>query len=878
MTPVIQNRFLPNSALNSGRHLCDGLFFKIVKMRKNNIRPLVFLLLLACTTAGWAQPGGWTVKAADYQFSMNMVVQIDLGGNISAAPDNHLAVFFNNQIRGYAVPVQIGGQVYFFLNIYSNTYLNDSLYFLAFIGAEQRIYESTDTVVFLHHQLIGTIADPYILHFQLGTRPLIFSLAEIEYAESNCLPDFVTDVQASDDVDVEGDSLKYDISGGADAAFFAIDSVTGVLTWQNFFPDFENPADADGNNIYLVQVRVRDRSGKTSTQDIAVRITDSPAPTAVCPPALTVHTSDDGPGDCIVVPETDLSVSIPSNCATNQIAYQLEGAMTGQGSGQVPINLAFGIGQTVVHYTVADDAGTRSSTCSFTIEVVDDEPPAIACPANQAVPHMYIAPCSALVTGIDAVSSDNCSGVLLQYELSGATTGAGNGLASGLVFNTGLTTVAYMATDEAGRSSTCSFTVSVSSCNLEFSGNIYWEEDGTSGVGNATVNLTGGSIANAHTDNNGQYLIAIPPTSGNFSLKPIKNINNLNGVTVADATAIQQHVTLINPIVNPFKLIAADVNRDNTISTFDALLIKQSLLGSPAANNIFNVSWRFTPMSWTPETPPWGFPETIDLAGVSSNQSGLDFYGVKIGDVVMTYANPAGFGAEAPGLTLQTPEQVLKKDAVLEAEFRADPFQDLNGFQFALRFDMAVLQFEGIEPLGGLPLLLDNFGTYHIDQGEIRTVWVPDKPAQSGEAAAVFRLRFKALESGVRLSEALWLDDSGLAGIAYNSAYAESTVALRFPALSAGAEPGEASMALALENRPNPFVDKTVLRFELPEAGEVQLRVSDARGRLLYSHRARYPAGWQEEVFDRSGDPGVLFCELLTSCGSLIRKMVRTME
>ena len=52
----------------------------------------------------------------------------------------------------------------------------------------------------------------------------------------------------------------YSITGGADAAFFAIDSVTGALSFRDA-PDFEGPADADGDNTYRVEVTARDGSG-----------------------------------------------------------------------------------------------------------------------------------------------------------------------------------------------------------------------------------------------------------------------------------------------------------------------------------------------------------------------------------------------------------------------------------------------------------------------------------------------------------------------------------------------------------------------------------------------------------------------------------------
>ena len=80
----------------------------------------------------------------------------------------------------------------------------------------------------------------------------------------------VTTVTATD-ADA-GATLTYRIIGGADAALFAINAATGVLSFITA-PNFESPADAGGNNVYDVKVQVTDGSN-TDTQAIAVTVTD----------------------------------------------------------------------------------------------------------------------------------------------------------------------------------------------------------------------------------------------------------------------------------------------------------------------------------------------------------------------------------------------------------------------------------------------------------------------------------------------------------------------------------------------------------------------------------------------------------------------------
>ena len=78
----------------------------------------------------------------------------------------------------------------------------------------------------------------------------------------------VTTVTATD---VDGPSLTYSISGGADAAKFSINSSSGVLTFVSA-PDYEAPTDVGGDNVYDVTVQVSDGS-LTDTQAIAVTVT-----------------------------------------------------------------------------------------------------------------------------------------------------------------------------------------------------------------------------------------------------------------------------------------------------------------------------------------------------------------------------------------------------------------------------------------------------------------------------------------------------------------------------------------------------------------------------------------------------------------------------
>ncbi|WP_090060765.1 ExeM/NucH family extracellular endonuclease [Celeribacter neptunius] len=76
---------------------------------------------------------------------------------------------------------------------------------------------------------------------------------------------------SASDVDT-GAVLSYSLAG-ADAALFSIDAETGEISF-NTAPDFEAPADADGDNLYELEVIVTDEFGASDSAALTVSVTD----------------------------------------------------------------------------------------------------------------------------------------------------------------------------------------------------------------------------------------------------------------------------------------------------------------------------------------------------------------------------------------------------------------------------------------------------------------------------------------------------------------------------------------------------------------------------------------------------------------------------
>ncbi len=78
---------------------------------------------------------------------------------------------------------------------------------------------------------------------------------------------------AATDADRPTQTITYSITGGADQAKFSL-TAGGTLAFRTA-PDFENPTDANRDNIYLAQITASDGQGRTTVQDLTVIVTDA---------------------------------------------------------------------------------------------------------------------------------------------------------------------------------------------------------------------------------------------------------------------------------------------------------------------------------------------------------------------------------------------------------------------------------------------------------------------------------------------------------------------------------------------------------------------------------------------------------------------------
>ncbi|QIG49920.1 calcium-binding protein [Nordella sp. HKS 07] len=240
----------------------------------------------------------------------------------------------------------------------------------------------------------------------------------------------VTTVVASD-VDA-GQTVTYSIAGGDDGALFTIDTSTGALSFASA-PDFENPTDSDGNNIYNVIVRASDGNGGVDTQVISVTVSD------VADGAAPVISSDGGGATA------SISIAENTTAVTTVVATDADGPtpsyviLGGADAALFAIDPATGAlsfvsapdaenpldvghdGTYEVIVGATDGANTDTQALSVTVTNVNDNAPVITSNGGGAVASLSIAENATAVTTVAATDAD---GTTPSYAIAGGADAA----------------------------------------------------------------------------------------------------------------------------------------------------------------------------------------------------------------------------------------------------------------------------------------------------------------------------------------------------------------------------------------------------------------------------------------------------------------------
>ena len=385
-------------------------------------------------------------------------------------------------------------------------------------------------------------------------------------------------------------------------------------------------------------------------------------------------------------------------------------------------------------------------------------------------------------------------------------------------------------------------------------------------VENVEIALSGESQDLFMTPTNGRFAFNGLEPGMDYTVNPSKSEHITNGVSTLDMVLISQHILGIKPLDSPYKLIAADINNSQSITTVDLIFLRKAILHIDKEFQN-NTSWRFVPKNYTfPDSIfplEMAFPEVANFNDIDSTGMDADFVGIKIGDVSNdVIANKEGMILPnfEEHLSFEITDRVFQKGGEVNLDFNIKPNQPVIGTQFTFEFDPNLISFKDIEL--GESVNLEHFNLNHLEEGWFTFSWYTN--ASVVNPLNLFSLKMSG-QSSAKISEAIKISSIYTEARAYLENKEEAGVEIKFVPL-------QSQEIEVYQNQPNPFSNSTSVQFYLPTENTITFSIFSATGKLIQSRAGKFEAGMHSLHFDGTQFPkGVLIYQL--KAGDTVKSM-----
>lgn len=436
--------------------------------------------------------------------------------------------------------------------------------------------------------------------------------------------------------------------------------------------------------------------------------------------------------------------------------------------------------------------------------------------------------------------------------------------------------------DEAGNADYCLSKINVqdnmNACvnyNLaKITGSIKTENNESIAGVSLTTTMSGTNVNTVLNNATGNYTINNLLRGNSYSVRANREDLPLNGVTTFDLALMSKHILGVTPLSTPYKIIAADVNRDGDVSAIDLLYTRRMILRLQTAFPNGTTSWRFIDKRYNFRDPTnplaEDFPEVVNFISLP-RAAQADFIGLKVGDVsgnasptAATNVSPVatvGRGTHK-ALVFNTDDITMDAGKEYKVIFKSDDF-NAQAYQFTLNHTEGV-EIVNIES-GQLPDMTEsNFGRFKT---AMTTSWNGNF---EGKTEGVFAIVFRAKQN-VQLSDVLTIGSNLTAAEAYSKEGDIMDIKLGF-----NGKHTEGGAFALYQNEPNPFINQTKIAFNLPTESPAKLTVYDATGRILKTMEQKLGKGYNEILLAKEDiqATGILYYRLDTPTNSAAKKMI----
>lgn len=379
-------------------------------------------------------------------------------------------------------------------------------------------------------------------------------------------------------------------------------------------------------------------------------------------------------------------------------------------------------------------------------------------------------------------------------------------------------------------------------------------------VGKANVNATGSSSQSDLTGMDGIFSFTVN-AGDSVTLTPSKTNDSIpnNGITTFDIIMLQRQILAIQPLPlnTPYKILSADVNGSKSVSTLDIVLMRSVILAKTFSFPGGKL-WSFVPDDYIfpkPDTP-YNHPTSRTIANVASGLNGLDFIGMKLGDVNNSW-NPATPKTSVVGeVQFAMEDRTAMPGEEIIVPVKVKDFRNVIGYQFTVSWNPEALSFMEVANRS----LTGHFGTTHADRGLLTTSWNDEmtRGVSLDENTVAFELKFKIIgfdgaSSDIRIGSELTVSE----------AYNENLDFLEVKATTGMVKIGNFILPNTqhptpntLSVQPNPFSNSTRITFELPKDETITIVIYDVHGKAVKHLQAGYQAGLNEIEWNGTDDAG----------------------
>lgn len=346
--------------------------------------------------------------------------------------------------------------------------------------------------------------------------------------------------------------------------------------------------------------------------------------------------------------------------------------------------------------------------------------------------------------------------------------------------------------------------------NTSITGVVTYDNNANTPMNNTQVMLfeQQNMLQQTTTDGAGMFDFGMVPP-GSYTLRASTN-KMWGGVNATDALAIARHFTSAAPLLG-LRLDAADVNASETVNATDALQVARRFTGLTNSFPLGDWIFKADGFSHTNTQPTFVNMRALAVGDVNASYTPGNFRRVPL--VAMQETGSLRLGSEAQWITVETG-------------------QDLE--LGAVSLDLTLPQ--GVEVLQVKSRLAGGDFSWNVKNGVLLLSWYSLSAVDAREGTPVVDLlvRSQGTVSGS------WQAGSE-SELANGWAEVHGPVQLRLPRLV-----DDRKGLFAANAYPNPTKDVSMLSLNLPDAGKVNIRITDALGRVVFERNDSYGAGSQQ--------------------------------